>query len=153
VQPELHVQPSPVCDNCDHKAVDCSKLCPLCVNTVDCNHIVAGPQWKGHPDYSITEEDFLILMTYPLLITLILLSCFLKVSILQRRKRYEKEKVRAKICAEGITKELNLIRADKAHINSVACIPTRDPREIIVFDEEWFKRTCNPKEGYPKWKF
>jgi hypothetical protein len=29
-----------------------------------------------------------------------------------------------------------LIRADMAHINSVARIPTRDPQDAIVVDEE-----------------
>jgi hypothetical protein len=37
--------------------------------------------------------------------------------------------------------------------DNVACIPTPDPQEVTVFDEEWFKRRCKPKEGYQEWKF
>jgi hypothetical protein len=40
LQPELHVEPCPVCDKFGHKAVDCPKLCPLCINTGDCNQQV-----------------------------------------------------------------------------------------------------------------
>jgi N12 class adenine-specific DNA methylase len=34
-----------------------------------------------------------------------------------------------------------------------ARIPTPDPREITVLDEEWFKRRRKPKKGYQEWKF
>jgi hypothetical protein len=57
LQPELHCKPCPVCDKFGHKAVDCSKLCPLYIKTGACNHIMAGPQWKDHPHYIIAEED------------------------------------------------------------------------------------------------
>jgi hypothetical protein len=51
----------------------------------------------------------------------------------------ECEKVRLKEQAERITREVNLIRADMAQSNSVARILTRDPRDVIVFNEEWFE--------------
>jgi hypothetical protein len=50
LQPELHVLPCPVCDKFGHRAVDCPDLCPLFIKTGYCNHIMAGPQWKVHPD-------------------------------------------------------------------------------------------------------
>jgi hypothetical protein len=66
---------------------------------------------------------------------------------------YEREKVQAKLQADKVTQEVNLIRADAAQINSVAHIPTRHPRDIIVVDEEWFERRRKLNKGHQVWKF
>jgi hypothetical protein len=57
LQTELHVKPCSVCFEFGHTTMDCPELCSLCMKTGDCNHIVAGPQWKCHPDYIIAQED------------------------------------------------------------------------------------------------
>jgi hypothetical protein len=40
LQPELHVLHCPLCEKFGHKAVNCPELCPLCIETGDCNHIM-----------------------------------------------------------------------------------------------------------------
>jgi hypothetical protein len=57
LQPELHVKPCSLCYEFGHTTMDCPELCPLCIKTGDCNPIMAGPQWKGYPDYVTAEED------------------------------------------------------------------------------------------------
>jgi hypothetical protein len=59
---------------------------------------------------------------------------------------YDCAKVRAKAEAEQITKVVKFIRADMAQINSAARIPTRDPRDITVVDEEWFEFRRHPNK-------
>jgi hypothetical protein len=49
LQPELHVKPCSLCYYFGHTTMDCPKLCPLCIKTGNCNHIMAGTQWKDHP--------------------------------------------------------------------------------------------------------
>jgi Zn-finger nucleic acid-binding protein len=39
------------------------------------------------------------------------------------------------------------------NFDNVARIPTPDPQEFTVADEEWFKRRRKPKKGYEEWKF
>jgi hypothetical protein len=63
IQPELHVKPCSLCYESGHTTIDCPELCSLCIKTGDCNHIMAGPQWKDHPDYNIDEKTYLTLMT------------------------------------------------------------------------------------------
>jgi hypothetical protein len=48
---------------------------------------------------------------------------------------YKRAKVRAKKEAEIITKEVNLITADIAQMNSVTRFRTRDPQDVIVVDK------------------
>jgi hypothetical protein len=57
LQPEIHVKPCSLCYEFSHTKIDCPELCSLCIKTGDCNHIMACPQWKDHPDYIIAVED------------------------------------------------------------------------------------------------
>jgi hypothetical protein len=54
--------------------------------------------------------------------------------------------------ADRITQEVNLIIAEKAQLNSVARIPTRDPQDTTVVDEAWFERRRQLDKGHQAWK-
>jgi hypothetical protein len=156
IQSELHVLPCPVCDKFGHKAMDCPELCPLCIKTRDYNHIMAGPQWKGHPDYVITEED---LPNFDDLTTidhthfaLILLKSLGK--DIEKKKGIELEKLRSKTINRSLHEFLVKAKNLKTpKFDNVARIPTPDIWEITVVNEEWFKRRRKPKKGYHEWKF
>jgi hypothetical protein len=36
--------------------------------------------------------------------------------------------------------------------DNVARIPTRDPQDFTVVDEEWFELRHKPKKGFQEWK-
>jgi hypothetical protein len=63
LQPKLHVKQCPVCDKFGHKVVDCPEICPLCIETRDGIHIMAGPQWKDIHTTSLMRKNYLIFMT------------------------------------------------------------------------------------------
>jgi hypothetical protein len=85
-----------------------------CIKTGDCNHIIAVPQWKGHLDDVIAEEDLsnfdnLTTIDHPHF-ALILLKRLAK--DLEKEKKvesvYDTEKVCAKTEAKQITKRREL---------------------------------------------
>jgi PleD family two-component response regulator len=139
--------------------MDFPELCPLCIKTGDCNHFMAGPQWKNHPDYIIAQEDLpdfddLTGTNHPHF-ALIFLASFMK-SIPKDKEtdlEYERAKVRAKEKSDIILKEMDLIRADSTQINSVTLIPKHDPQDVIVVDEQWFQRRHKTNKGYKEFKF
>jgi hypothetical protein len=165
LHPELHVLPIPVCDNFSHKAVDCPELCPLCINTGDCNHIMAGQKWKGHPHYVIVQEalldlDELTSIDHPhfgLILIKSLAKDLGKDSFDQPLKKTKSTELRrlSGIQIKGSLHEL----CEKAKIpktpnfHNVARIPAPDPREITVVDEECFERRRKLKKGHQVWRF
>jgi hypothetical protein len=145
----MHVKPCPVCDKFDHKAIDCPELCPLCISTGDCNHIMAGPQWKGHPHYIIAQEDLpelddLTSIDHPHF-SLILLNKLAK--DIEKEKEVQLENESAKVHARAQAERLNY------QVDSVSRIPTHDPRDVINVDEEWFERRRKLNKGHQVWMF
>jgi hypothetical protein len=110
---------------------------------------MAGPQWKGHPDYVIAQEDLpdfddLTSIDHPHF-SLILLNKLAK--DIEKKKEIQLEYESAKVHARAQAKRLNY------PIDSVARIPTRDPRDVIKVDEEWFERRRKLNKGHQVWKF
>jgi hypothetical protein len=112
---------------------------------------MAGPQWKGHSDYFIVEEDLtdfydLTTIDHPHFALKLLKSLAMDI---EKKKGMELENL-SSIPIKGSLHEL-LAKSKTTQtpkFDNVARIPTPDPREITVVDEEYFARRSKPKKGY-----
>jgi hypothetical protein len=103
-------------------------LCPLCINTGDCNYIIAGPQWKDHPHYIIAQEDLsnideLTDINHPHFVIILMTS--LSKSLEKDKEaelEYEHTKVQAKGQADSITQEQRCSSSSYHWFSVLSCI-------------------------------
>jgi hypothetical protein len=153
LQAELHVKPFFLCYEFGDTTIDCP---PLCIKTGDCNHILAIPHWKDHPEYIIGEEDLtnfadLTTIEHPHF-DLILFKSLAK--DIEKKKGRELEMLKKIPIKESLHELLAKAKIPKTpKFDNVACMPAPDPREITNADEVWSERRSTLMKGQRVWKF